>query len=91
MYTGKYHVDEPEVKKRSLLADTEEIDETNTNVQLKLYRQRKEAVKKHKDPILLGEKNQNKFPAVASLAMKYSSVVATSVPSKRLFSQAGLY
>lgn len=81
-------------KKRLLLADsddedTEDINETNTNFQLQAYREQKESVKKDEDPILWWKRNQNRFPAVATLAMKYLTIVATSVPSERLFSQAG--
>ncbi|CAB0040770.1 unnamed protein product [Trichogramma brassicae] len=42
------------------------------------------------DPIKFWEKKREAFPNLAPVALKYVAGLATSVPSERLFSQAGL-
>ncbi|KAL7286687.1 hypothetical protein TKK_0019072 [Trichogramma kaykai] len=42
------------------------------------------------DPIKFWKKKREAFPNLAPLAVKYVAALATSVPSERLFSQAGL-
>jgi zinc finger BED domain-containing protein 1 (E3 SUMO-protein ligase ZBED1) len=41
------------------------------------------------DPLLYWENNKCKYPNLHKLAVKYLSIIATSVPSERLFSSAG--
>lgn len=41
------------------------------------------------NPLKCWEENLNLFPKVSVLAKMYLSIVATSVPSKRLFGDAG--
>ena len=40
------------------------------------------------DPLKWWQQNGNVFPGLQALALKYLSIVATSVPSERLFSKA---
>jgi len=41
------------------------------------------------DPFKFRKENSNLYPEVSKLAKKYLSIVATSVPCERLFSEAG--
>jgi len=60
----------------------EEEDEVARYVKLK-------GVKINENPLVWWLKNKNNLPILAQLARKYLSIPATSVPSERLFSDAG--
>lgn len=88
-------INEPQIKKnKSLLADSDEedseVDENYVKVQLKKHKKQKDGVSEDGKPLIWCKEDKNKFPAIVALAMKYLSIVATSVPSERLFSQVGL-
>lgn len=88
-------IDESQIKNKiSLLADSNdedpEGDKNDVKVQLKMYKNQKYGASKDEDPIIRWKQNQIGFPAVAAKAMKYLSIVATSVSSEHLFDQTVL-
>jgi hypothetical protein len=84
-------------RKKSLLDDSDDEDDVyttgllsqNSNIQQLVYKESHNDLKKYQDPLIWWKENKNKFSAVAILAKKYLYVVSISVPSERLFSQAG--
>lgn len=83
-------VAEPPTKKASILqdidsddsADDEEKDEVAEYMAAK-------KLSSTEDPLVWWKINQNNFPKLVQLALKYLVLPATSVPSERLFSNAG--
>jgi hypothetical protein len=49
-----------------------------------------ERVEPNEDPLLWWRKNEDKYPVLSRIAKKFLGVPATSVPSERIFSSAGL-
>ena len=43
----------------------------------------------HEDPLEYWERNRCFFPNLASITIKYLSIVATSVPCEKIFSEVG--
>ncbi|XP_050066428.1 E3 SUMO-protein ligase ZBED1-like [Aphis gossypii] len=86
----------PRKKLRSLMIDSDDDDEENYSVtqspaiiQLEEYRNFKIKISYDQDPLKWWKENEFKYSAVSLLAKKYLSIVATSVPCERLFSEAG--
>ncbi|KAE9535950.1 hypothetical protein AGLY_007851 [Aphis glycines] len=86
----------PRKKLRSLMIDSDDDDEENYSVtqspaiiQLEEYRNFKIKIPYDQDPLKWWKENEFKYSAVSLLAKKYLSIVATSVPCERLFSEAG--
>ena len=64
---------------------------TNSN-EFEQYLQMKELLMHEKsDPLIWWKANCNSYPNLSKLAQKYLSIPATSVPSERLFSDAGIH
>jgi hypothetical protein len=42
------------------------------------------------DPLLFWERHKTVYPNLTNIALKYLTVVATSVPAERMFSKAGI-
>ncbi|KAE9523138.1 hypothetical protein AGLY_016452 [Aphis glycines] len=86
----------PRKKLRSLMIDSDDDDEDDYSVtqsptmkQLEEYKNLKIKVPYDQDPLNWWKENESKYSAVSLLAKKYLSIVATSVPCERLFSEAG--
>jgi len=78
----------PAKKIRSLIADSDEEDEDEGN-ELHKYKSMADKISHNQDPLLWWKYNEKKYPVVSQMAKKYLSVIATSVPCERLFSEAG--
>jgi len=64
---------------------------TNSN-EFEQYLQMKELLMHEKsDPLIWWKANCNSYPNLSKLAQKYLSIPTTSVPSERLFSDAGIH
>ncbi|XP_008189493.1 zinc finger BED domain-containing protein 1-like [Acyrthosiphon pisum] len=86
----------PRKKLRSLMIDSDDDDEDDYSItqsptmkQLEEYKNLKIKVPYDQDPLNWWKENESKYSAVSLLAKKYLSIVATSVPCERLFSEAG--
>ncbi|XP_025418328.1 zinc finger BED domain-containing protein 1-like [Sipha flava] len=87
----------PPKKMRSLMADSDDEDEFSIGFetpmtasrQLQNYKNMTTKCHRDEDPLKWWKENSNLYPEVSKLAKKYLSIVATSVPCERLFSEAG--
>lgn len=87
----------PKKKFRSLMADSDDEDEFSISLeapitaskQLQNYKNMTTKCHRGEDPLKWWKENSNLYPEVSVLAKKYLSIVATSVPCERLFSEAG--
>ena len=89
---------EPPVKKRPsvldrLLGEDKDIEEDDEAVstleEIKMYFQER-PIKRKEDPLFWWRGNASRFPHLAVLAQKYLGIPATSTPSERVFSVAGI-
>ena len=70
--------------------DIEEDDEAvSTLEEIKMYFQER-PIKQKEDPLFWWRGNASRFPHLAVLAQKYLGTPATSTPSERVFSVAGI-
>lgn len=61
-----------------------------TDVLNEMYRYLEEKpIPRDRDPLLWWQKQEQNFPGLSKLAVKYLGIVATSVPAERIFSNAG--
>jgi hypothetical protein len=74
-----------ELVKSTIVVDPSDDSE---NV-LKHYLNQK-IVRIKKDPLFFWERHKTVYPNLTNIALKYLTVVATSVPAKRMFSKAGI-
>jgi len=81
-------VEPPAKKIQCLIADSDEEYEDEGN-ELHKYKSMTDKISHNQDPLLWWKYNQKKYPVVSQLAKKYLSVIVTSVPCERLFSEAG--
>lgn len=58
------------------------------NVELRQYLNQS-VIPRYHDPLKYWQTMKHAYPALFDVAKKYLSIIATSVPSKRLFSKAG--
>ncbi|XP_025410705.1 zinc finger BED domain-containing protein 1-like [Sipha flava] len=87
----------PPKKMRSLMADSDDEDEYSIGFetlmtasrQLQNYKNMTTKCHRDEDPLKWWKENSNLYPEVSKLAKKYLSIIATSVPCERLFSEAG--
>lgn len=61
---------------------------TSATIEIRQYNE-EPAIDRHSDPFDWWQKRENVYPHLAKLAKRYFSMVATSVPSERVFSTAG--
>ena len=84
---------EPPSKKRSvldrLLGEEKQDDEMSIQDEVKSYLQER-PIKRKDDPLNWWKVNGSRFPHLESLAKKYLAIPATSTPSERVFSVAGI-
>ena len=86
---------EPPVKRRMSVLDRllgdEEKEEEDLSVleEVKLYLQER-PIKRREDPLCWWRVNGSRFPHLEILARKYLAIPATSTPSERVFSVAGI-
>jgi len=75
---------------KELVASKRQVYENiqDNNIELKQYLSQP-VIHESADPIDYWKMSQHVFPKLYSVAIKYLSIVATSVPAKRLFSKAG--
>uniref|UniRef100_A0A3B3S4P9 HAT C-terminal dimerisation domain-containing protein n=1 Tax=Paramormyrops kingsleyae TaxID=1676925 RepID=A0A3B3S4P9_9TELE len=68
---------------------TQQHRTTGTDVLIEMHRYSEEKqILRDQDPLLWWKNNQPTFPTLSKLAKKHLSVIATSVPSERIFSTA---
>lgn len=63
-------------------------DRESLNLELRQYLNQP-VISRHENPLRHWKSIKSAYPSLYKLAMKYLSIVATSVPSERLFSRAG--
>ena len=84
---------EPPSKKRSvldrLLGEEKQDDELSIQDEVKSYFQER-LIKRKDDPLCWWKVNGSRFPHLENLAKKYLAIPATSTPSERVFSVAGI-
>ena len=72
--------------------NTSNVRSKNNSNEIDRYRQVEELlVHESNDPLIWWKANCNAYPNLSVLAQKYLSIPATSVPSERLFSDAGIH
>ena len=89
--------DQPPCKKKkpsvldSLLGEEDSSDNEGGSIveEVALYLDER-PIKRKEDPIAWWRANANRFPRLAVLARRYLSIPATSTPSERVFSVAGI-
>lgn len=73
-------------------SNTSNVRSKNNSNEIDRYRQVEELlVHESNDPLIWWKANCNAYPNLSVLAQKYLSIPATSVPSERLFSDAGIH
>ena len=66
------------------------VTKSVSNIEIELTRYREALrLKRTLDPLKWWNENERNFPHLAKLAKKYLAILATSVPSERVFSKAG--